>query len=377
MRILFTGGGTGGHIIPILAVARELQSIYSGNDLKLSYLGPNDPFARNLLPQEGISVSSVPAGKFRRNWKDWDAFLWNIFDLGFKMPIGIFLAFWKLFFSAPDLIFSKGGYGAVPITIAAWLLGTPVILHESDFIPGRANAYASKFAREIFTSYPRTIGFPEGKVLHTGNPVRTNLLGGSTERAQEIFGLEGGKPIILIIGGSQGATRVNDMILATFPGLLERFEVIHQTGERNYDQVVQESRVVASDEQLARYHPVKFMREVDLKHAYKVANLIVSRAGSGSIFEIAALKKPSILIPLPEAAQDHQVKNAYEYASTGAAIIMEDQNLTPHFFLEKLNYLFTYPEEMDRMVGAAHNFSNPRAAHVIAMYLIEYFSSRS
>ncbi|MDZ4231942.1 MAG: glycosyltransferase, partial [Candidatus Pacearchaeota archaeon] len=196
------------------------------------------------------------------------------------------------------------------------------------------------------------------------------------EEATRLFKLVGEKPLILLLGGSQGSSRLNDMFLETAEEMLKRFEVVHQTGESNFEQVKKEAGLVVSSDGMKFYHPVPFVKEPELRHLYAAADFIVNRAGAGSIFEISALKKPSILIPLPEAAQNHQAENAYEYANTGAAIVMEEMNLTPHFFLEKLIYLFDNPKELEKMSRAAASFAKPEAAQVMARTIVEYLVGR-
>ena len=182
------------------------------------------------------------------------------------------------------------------------------------------------------------------------------------------------KPIVLILGGSQGAQRINDKILEILSELLRNFEIIHQCGERNFKQVRAEAKVVMPKDLEAAFHLFPFLKEEEIKQAYQASDLIISRAGSGSIFEIAACGKPSILIPLPEAAQNHQVKNAYAYGQNGACLVLEEANFTVHFFLEKLKYLFSHPGELEKMEKAAKEFSKPMAAKIIAEYLIGYLT---
>jgi UDP-N-acetylglucosamine--N-acetylmuramyl-(pentapeptide) pyrophosphoryl-undecaprenol N-acetylglucosamine transferase len=371
MKVLFTGGGSGGHILPIIAVARELRKNYQDKDLEFFYIGPEDKFGDVLLQQESIKVYSVKAGKVRRYWAFKTIFA-NLFDMFVKTPLGILKAFRILFFLSPDLVFSKGGYGALPTTIAARFLRIPVFLHESDIVPGRANRSAEKFAMEIFTSFPHTKHFSPKKLLLVGNPIRQRILTGSREQASQMFHLVGGKPILLLIGGSQGAQRLNDALLVVLEEALEEFEIIHQTGEKNFAQVKEETKAIISETNFPYYHPIAFLNESQLRHAYAAADLIVSRAGSGSIFEIAALGKPSIFIPLPEAAQNHQLENAYAYARTKAALVLEEANLKPHFFLERLRSIISDQEEAKIMSAAALQFSRPNAAGIIAQYLLAY-----
>lgn len=371
MKVLFTGGGTGGHIVPIIAVARELRRTFPQKKLQLFYLGPKDEFGSVLLSQEGIKVKTVLAGKIRRYF-NWKSILQNIVDVLFKIPLGIFQAFFQIFFLSPDVIFSKGGFGSVPGVVSGKMLFVPIILHESDVTPGAANKFLSKFVPRVFVSFPKTEYFPLKKIVEIGNPVRREVMEGPEEEAKDFFKLSSQKPILLILGGSQGSQRVNDKILEVLPQLLENFEIIHQCGERNFQEVKGGARVVIREDQKNLYHLYPFLKEPELRKAYILADLVISRAGSGIIFEIAAAGKPSILIPLPGSAQNHQVKNAYAYQEAGACLVMEEANFTPHFFLERLKSLFAEPQKLREMATKARAFSKPQAAKVIAEYLSSF-----
>ena len=371
MKILFTGGGTGGHIVPIIAVARELRKAYPQKKLQLAYLGPKDEFGSVLLSQEGIKVKKVLAGKIRRYF-NWKSILQNILDVLFKIPLGIIQAFFSVFFLSPDVIFSKGGFGSIPGVIAGKMLFVPIVLHESDVAPGAANKFLSKFVSKVFVSFPKTEYFSLKKIVEIGNPIRREVMEGPEEEAKDFFKLSSDKPIILILGGSQGSQRVNDKILEVLPQLLESFEIIHQCGERNFQEVKAGARVVIEQEQRKLYHLYPFLKEPELRKAYILVDLVISRAGSGIIFEIAAAGKPSVLIPLPGSAQNHQVKNAYAYARTGTCVVIEETNFTPHFFLERLKSLFADPEKLREMASRAKAFSKPEAAKVIAKYLCSF-----
>lgn len=374
-KILFTGGGTAGHVLPIIAIIREIRRL-KPEGFEFFYLGPRDEFGSILLSQEGVKIKEILAGKIRR-YVGIKSILQNLFDLLIKAPIGVFQSFFYIFFLAPDLIFSKGGYGSLPGVIAGWILQTPIFLHESDVTPGLANKILGKFSLEIFVSFPKTEYFSLKKMIEVGNPIRREILEGSRAGAKELFKLRGGKPVILILGGSQGAQKINDTILTVLPQLLEKFELIHVTGEKNFEGVKAEAEAVIPENLEKYYHLFPFLKEVELKHAYQGADLIISRAGSGTIFEIAAVGKPSILIPLPTAAQNHQIKNAYAYSRTGATIVIEEPNLTPYFFFEKLKYLFSHPEELEKMAKAARKFARPEAAKIIANYIVEYLTGPS
>lgn len=376
MKIVLTGGGTGGHLVPLIAFIREMRRQWQGKEeLQFTYIGPKDDFVEVLLSHEGIHIRHVSAGKLRR-YGGIKPVLQNIFDMCFKMPWGVLQSLWLMFLSGPDMMFSKGGYGALPVMAAAWLLRIPMFLHESDSRPGLANLIAGKFALKIFTSFPQTMDFPSKKAIPVGNLVRREILTGSKEEAKILFHLAGDRPLLLVLGGSQGSQRLNDMILAMLDEALQEFEIIHQVGEKNVEQIRKEARVMINPASEQYYHVLPFLREVDLRHAYAASSLVISRAGSGAVFELAALGKPAILIPLPEAAQNHQIRNAYDYASTGAAIVLEESNLTPNFFMAKLRYLFSQPKELEKMSSAALSFARPDAAQTVSSYLIEYLTKK-
>jgi len=369
MKILFTGGGTSGHIFPIIAIARELRVIYPKKDLKLFYLGPKDDFSNISLKQEDFVVKTIVSGKIRRYFS-----LQNIVDILFKIPFGVIQSIFLLPIINPDVIFSKGGSGSVSVTIAAKILNFPIFLHESDVVPGLSNRITSKWAKKIFTSFPKTEYFDPEKAIVTGNPIRREILNGDKKIAGEIFNLTLSKPIILIIGGSQGAQAINDFILLVLNNLLKDYEIIHVTGRQNVKSAESEALVVEDKGLDKFYHPIGFLDEEKIKHAYKTADLIISRSGSGSIFEIAAVGKPSILIPLPSAAANHQSKNAYVYAETGASIVVEQDNLTPNFFIENLELMLFHPEKLQEMSDAALGFAKPLAARAVAREILEFLN---
>ncbi len=374
MKILFTGGGTGGHVLPIIAVAREIRKFSPQTKVEFFYLGPRDDFSKLLLSQEGIYVKHVAAGKMRRYFTP-KSFFQNLLDLIFKTPLGIIQSFFYIFFLAPDLILSKGGFGSIPGVVAGWLLGTPIFLHEADSIPGLSNRILASFSREVFISFRKTPYFSERKMILVGNPIRRELLEVEPkEEAKKLFKFHGEKPIILVLGGSQGAQRINDRLLDILPNFLKEFYVIHQCGEKNYSQVKAEAKAITKEWLEKSYRAFPFLKEDELKKAYSACDLVISRAGSGTIFEIAAFGKPSILVPLPESAQGHQVKNAYTYAEKGAAIVLEEANFTSRFVLEKLRFLFSNPQELEKMSKAAREFAKPLAGKTMAGYILTFLN---
>ncbi len=367
MRILFTGGGTGGHVFPLIAIIREIRKLYPKPDLEFFYMGPQDEYGSILLAQEDVKIRIISAGKVRNYFS-----FQNITDILFKIPWGIIQSFFLLAKIEPHLVFSKGGYGALPVLLCAKLFGLPIFIHESDVVPGRVNRISSKWARKVYISFPKTEYLDPALTTLVGNPIRAEILEGTEQQAKDLFDISLEKPVLFFFGGSQGAEFINDFVLSALNILLEEFEVVHICGNANLKQVQSEVQVTIKKELEPYYHLFSFLDEEKLKHVYRVSDFIISRAGAGTIFEIAAIGAPSILVPLPGAAANHQAKNAYAYAQTGAAVVIEQDNLTQNFFLEKIHSVFARPLDLEEMKNQALKFSKPLAAKVIAREILEY-----
>ena len=296
----------------------------------------------------------------------------NFIDLIFNIPLGFIQSFFLLLFIRPRIIFSKGGTGALPVTYAARILGIGVFIHESDASAGKSNQIAAAWAKKIFTSFLTTKLLPIANVTCVGNPIRKEILEGNRDAAKAAFNLTFQKPIILFLGGSQGAEAINNFIFLALNNLLKDYEVIHVTGPKNFKKASDDARAVLDKNLEPYYHIVSSLDEIALKNAYAATDAIVSRAGAGSIFEIAALGKPSILVPLPTSARNHQVENAYQYAKSGACIVIEQGNLTPNFFLGELRLIVTRKEEMSQR---ALQFAKPEAAKNIAEEILQYLEN--
>lgn len=367
MRILLLGGGTGGHFYPLIAVAHALRDVAEEQrilDINLTLIG-DEPFDQNALHEEDIVFERIPTGKLRRYFS-----LLNISD-SLKTIRGIFAAIWKFTVQPPDVVFSKGGYDAFPALVAARLYRIPVMIHESDSVPGKVNAWAGKFARRIAVSFPEAMkAFPAEKTALTGNPIRAGLLGGSQDEAFDMFQLESGIPTILILGGSQGAQKINDVVIAMLPDIIDKVQIIHSAGKGNAESLQREAEVILGENiHKKRYHVFPFLSLSQLRNASFISHAVVSRASS-TIFEIAAWNLPAILIPLTGAAQDHQRENAYNYARIGAAEVVEEANLTPHLLIAEIMRIVNEPERREHMKHAARAFSRIDAARKIAEELI-------
>jgi UDP-N-acetylglucosamine--N-acetylmuramyl-(pentapeptide) pyrophosphoryl-undecaprenol N-acetylglucosamine transferase len=363
MKILLTGGGTGGHFYPLIAIAEKLIEIADKEkiiDLKLYYMSDR-PYDKRMLFENNITYVQIPAGKMRTYFS-----IRNFFDI-FTTATGAFFGLISMFFIYPDVVISKGGYAAFPAVLAAKLLRIPVIVHESDSFPGRLNIWTAKFAQKVAISWPEAIEhLPKEKTALTGQPIRKNILNGSKEGAHEFFKLNSSLPIILVIGGSQGAETINNIFLEVLPDLLSKYQIIHQTGIDNIDDVLSRSKLIMEkNDNITRYVAVPYLNNLATRMAAGIADIIVSRAGS-AIFEIASWGIPSIIIPINNSNGDHQRKNAYNYARTGACEVIDETNLTPHVLISEIDKIMSNKEKREKMKEGALSFANKDAAFKIA-----------
>jgi UDP-N-acetylglucosamine--N-acetylmuramyl-(pentapeptide) pyrophosphoryl-undecaprenol N-acetylglucosamine transferase len=368
MKILFTGGGSGGHFYPIIAVAQEVKEYASKNKLiqpDLYFIAP-EPYSKKIIFDNQIKYYQIKTGKSRiYNSAE------NFFDY-FKTGIAILKALWRVFWIYPDVIFSKGGYGSFPSVVAGRILGIPIVMHESDSVPGRVNQWTGKFADRIAVSYPDAKKFfNEEKVAWTGNPVRKEISYIIKEGTREFLDLEDEIRVVLILGGSQGSKIINEAVIDVLPNLVEKFYIIHQTGKNNFKEVKETADLVLSNSQYAkRYKPFEYLDDLAMKMAAGSADLIISRAGS-TIFEIALWGVPSILIPITDSNGDHQRKNAYNYSRTSGAIVIEEANLNKHILLEEIERIFDDKSFYQGLCDGAKAFAQPDAAKKIAKEIID------
>lgn len=368
MKILFTGGGSGGHFYPLIAIAEEIARIAKEERLippQFFFMAP-EPYDARLLFENNIAFIPVSAGKLRRYGSRK-----NIID-AVRTAWGIVAALWRIFALYPDVVVGKGGFGSFPALFAARLLRIPVIIHESDSVPGRVNKWAGGFARRIAVSFAEAgEHFPEGRVAHTGNPIRKGLLAASAAEGREPFSLEPSAPVILVLGGSLGAVVLNESVLASLSELLPKYQVILQTGRANLADLVARAGVALENHpQKSRFHPFGYLSVQELARAASLSSLIISRAGS-TIFEIAAWGKPAILVPITESNGNHQRENAYNYARTGAAAVIEEANLRPAILIAEIEKILGNPTHAEEMSKAARAFAKLDAAEVIARAILE------
>lgn len=369
MKILFTGGGSGGHFYPLIAIAQELNALVVERKIiapKYYYMS-DTPYDEKVLFEYDIKYLHASAGKLRRYF----SFL-NFSDI-FKTIIGSLSAIWQLFFLYPDVVVGKGGHASFPAILAARVLGIPVVIHESDSKPGRVNKFAGGFAKKIGIAYPDAANyFPKGRTALVGIPIRTELRKGVKEGARAYLDIEDTLPVILIVGGSQGSERINDVVIDILPKLLEKYAVIHQVGTVNVSEINERISVVLKNNPLKeRYKLFGFLSSSAIAMSAGISSIVVSRGGSTFIFEIAGWGLPSIIIPIPEEISHDQRKNAFNYVRTGAATLLEEANLTPHILLAEIERIVDNQDVSRVMREHATAFSTPDAAKKMAEVVLE------
>ena len=369
-RILLIGGGSGGHTYPLVAVARSLQkqALARNIQLKLLMIGEGS-FIKRAAEESKIPYKKILAGKLRRYFS-----VASIVDL-VKIPIGFLQSFWYVFLFMPDVVFSKGGYGSVAPSIIARLFFIPVFVHESDSIPGLANKIIGSMAKTVFLSFKTAERyFKSSKVIFSGNPTR--ILGDDKNTAREYFNFHESRPTVLVLGGSQGARIINETIISSLVVMVQKFNVIHQCGENQYQSVQGDvetilnegtQQYVAPIKAYYRYYP--YLDENQLGLAYSMADVIISRAGAASLFEIAQLGKPAIIIPITQSSSNHQYLNAFEFSLSGG-YLMEESNLNRESLMRELNILLN-PEQYAKISTSIKTFATPDAADRIATELLK------
>ena len=330
-KIILTGGGTAGHVTPNLALLPRLKEL----DYDILYIGGINGMEKDMVKKAGIAYKGISTGKLRRYFD-----LKNLTD-PFRVIKGLSDALSIIRAYKPDVVFSKGGFVAVPVTIAAWMCRVPVVAHESDMTPGLANKIAAPFAKRICCNFPETIKLlPKKKAVLTGSPIRAELLEGERGKGLEMAGFDGNKPVLLIIGGSLGAQHINTAVRAVLERLLESFDILHICGRGNVDLSLRE---------LTGYKQYEFVG-TELKDLFAAADIFISRAGANAICELLALKKPNLLIPLSAAAsRGDQLLNAASFEKRGFSMVLKEEDMTDESLVAAVNKLW---ETRDTYISA-------------------------
>lgn len=372
MRIVLAGGGTGGHFYPLIAVSQAIQDITIERTLiepQLIYIGP-PPFDAVALQEHDIVYYPSPAGKLRRYTS-----ALNIFDF-FKSAFGIIRSTFLLYRLYPDVVFSSGGFAAFPTLAAARMLKIPVVIYDADAKPGRVSLWSAKFATKIALAHVEAANFlPEkirDRIARTGHPIRKEIQTPAKEGGHEFLKLDPTVPTVMIMGGSQGARAINEVVIDALPELVKKYNVIHQSGTANFEEAKGVSKLILKDSQYDnRYRVFGLLNTLALRMAAGISSIIVARAGSGTIFEIASWNIPAILVPIPEDVSHDQTENAFSYARAGGAIVVEQRNLTPHILVAEIDRVVQDQARMSTMRAAAQAYARPDAARKIGMIIVE------
>lgn len=332
-KIVLTGGGTAGHVTPNIALLPGLRE--AGYDIL--YIGSYEGMEKNLIQAEGVAYRGIATGKFRRYFS-----LKNLTD-PFRVIKGYFEARKYIREYQPDVVFSKGGFVAVPVVLAAGKQHIPVIIHESDMTPGLANKICMNSASKICCNFPETLkSLPADKAVLSGSPIRKELLSGSRLEGLRFTGLSAEKPILLMIGGSTGSVVINNALRSILPDLLKEFQVIHLCGKGRLDH---------SLDHLEGYVQYEYISK-ELKDLMAAADIVLSRAGANAICELLALHKPNILVPLSAAvSRGDQILNAHSFESQGFSYVLEEEQMNAATLLDAIHTVYnkrdTYRKNME------------------------------
>ena len=321
-RIVLTGGGTAGHVTPNLALIPRLQA----DGWEVHYVGGANSAEEALISRvPDVTFHTISVGKLRRYFD-----LKNFSD-PFRVVKGVGQSARLIKKLKPDVVFAKGGFVSVPVVYGAKLNGVPVVTHESDMSPGLANKLCLPFTSVQCCNFPEAVKYAKGKGVHTGSPIRPEILQGNKEEGRRRFGFNDSRPVLMVVGGSSGAQAINQAVWQALPRLTENFQVLHLCGKGN---------LTAVYEGTANYCQREYLNE-EMADAYACADILVSRAGANALCEILATRKPALLIPYPKgASRGDQLLNAESFRSRGFSHVLLQENMTADTLVEKVEELY-------------------------------------
>ena len=332
--IVLTGGGTAGHVTPNLALIPELKK----NGFKIVYIGTENGMERELIQKAQIPYYYVSTGKLRRYMSK------DNFTDAFKVIKGIFEAEKLIKKIKPDIVFSKGGFVAVPVVLGAKMNKVPVIAHESDMTQGLANKITAPFAKKICTTFAETAEKIGKKGIYTGTPIRKELFDGDRERGLALCGFKGDKPVLMMMGGSLGSQKINKVLRSVLESLTKEYDIIHICGKGNMDGKIN----------IQGYKQFEYVSE-ELPHIIAAADMVISRAGSNSISEFLSLKKPALLIPLSaKASRGDQILNAESFKKQGFSLVLDEDKMNGKTLLESVRELYSRKDELIKNMEKSH-----------------------
>lgn len=369
MRVIVSGGGTGGHIYPALAVATHLRSHYGAEIL---FLGSDDGLETQLVPAAGLPLATIKAGKLRRYIS------WSTVKGMMRVPIGVVQALDIVRKFRADAAFTSGGYVAVPTGLAAYLNRVPLLMHQQDVPPNLSNKQVAPLATRISVAFEDSLAyFPARKTVLLGNPMRQTILDirqVAPMVARARFGLAPEQPMLLVTGGSQGARHLNQVVCQALPELLTTCQVLQISGKELYNETLERANSVLADceaELKQRYHLVPYLDE-EMPAALQAADLVLCRAGASTLSELATLGKPGLLVPLPPAiGSSPQEANAAMFERKRAGLVIKNANLEPKLLAKQVKYIMTSPELLASMMEAASSLAHPQATQAIGDELIK------
>jgi len=351
LRVIIAGGGTGGHLFPAIAIAREFTAVQPKS--RICFVSTGNDFERSTLSRAGFPLQCVTAEGIKGQG------LWRQLRAAIKVPMGVIESIRILKQFRPDLVVGVGSYASGPVAMGAWLMGTRIVLHEQNILPGITNRILSRFADRVYVSFEKTCGLLTGaNTFVTGNPVRREFIPGAESHWENGRKSDSQAPFtVVIVGGSQGAHSVNTAVMDAVAGLRnkEGYFFIHQTGSRDTSQV---KRAYEAAGVTSRINP--FFD--DLATRYRMADLVICRAGATTVAEITALGKAVIFIPFPHAADNHQVMNARSLSDRGAARMIEERDLTGARLCQMIEFYASNREALSRMGTLAGQLGHPGAA---------------
>lgn len=369
MRVLISGGGTGGHIYPALAVATVLQELYQAEIL---YLGSDDGLETQLVPAAGFRMATIKAGKLRRYLS------WGTLKGVGRVPVGMAQAVAIVRRFRPHVAFTSGGYVAVPAGLASRLSGVPLLVHQQDVPPNLSNRLLAPLATYISVAFADSVPyFSAHKTLHLGNPMRQAILAirqVEPEKARKQLGFAAEVPLLLVTGGSQGARHLNQVVARSLPELLRFCQVLQISGDRLFEEtaaLAEQCMEQLDEEARRRYHLVSYMSD-EMPTALQAASLVACRAGAATLSELAVLEKPSILIPLPPAlGSSPQAVNAAAFARRQAAEVIRNDALKPEILVEHVRSILTQPARLGQIVAGLRSLARPEATQDIAQTIVK------
>ncbi|MBU3098582.1 MULTISPECIES: undecaprenyldiphospho-muramoylpentapeptide beta-N-acetylglucosaminyltransferase [Clostridium] len=353
-KIIMTGGGSAGHVTPNLALIPKLKML----GYEIEYIGTKEGIERKIIEGENIKYFPISSGKLRRYFD-----LKNFTD-PLKVIKGIFEAKKIIKMEKPDIVFSKGGFVSVPVVLAAFFNKVPVIAHECDITPGLANRLVSPYCTKVCVTFPEALKeLKNGKGVVTGNPIRRELFEGNKIKGNQICGFKNEKPVLMIIGGSLGSKVINEVIRGKLDKLLLEYNVIHICGSGNIDKLLQNKD---------GYKQFDYIKD-ELPHLLASADIVVSRAGANVIFELLALRKPNLLIPLSaKASRGDQILNARSFEKSGYSMVIQDEDLTPENVEMKIKELYN---DKNKYIEKMNNSNTEKSIDLI-VELIEKYRKR-